>query len=377
MKLKVMTILGTRPEIIKLSRIIHQLDKDFHHILVHTGQNYAHELNEIFVQEMQIKKPDYTLSVGSDRLADTIGKIISESDKIMETENPDALFVLGDTNSCLSVIPAKRRKIPIFHMEAGNRCFDARVPEEINRKIVDHTSDINLTYSEFARGNLLREGLPADRIIKVGSPMREVLNFYAGKIDPSSILEKLKLTAEKFFLVSCHREENVDSPTQLQRFIEILNKIVHEFHLPVLVTTHPRTRKRIEQQNFKLDPSIQLLKPFGFFDYVKLQQSAKATLSDSGTITEEASLLNFPVLNLRESFERQEGMDEAAVMLTGLDCSRVIQGIRNLESRSRGTQRELPIVGDYLPDNVSIKISRIIFSYINFINEKVWMKNRS
>ena len=372
-----MTILGTRPEIIKLSRIIHQLDKDFHHILVHTGQNYAHELNEIFVQEIQIKKPDYNLSVGSDRLADTIGKIISESDKIMEAENPDALFVLGDTNSCLSVIPAKRRKIPIFHMEAGNRCFDARVPEEINRRIVDHTSDINLTYSEFARGNLLREGIPADRIIKVGSPMREVLNFYADKIDQSSILETLNLNAENFFLVSCHREENVDSPTQLKKFIEVLNKIRREFNLPVLVTTHPRTRKRIEQQNFKLDPSIQLLKPFGFFDYVKLQQSAKVTLSDSGTITEEASLLNFPALNLRESFERQEGMDEAAVMLTGLDCSRVIQGIKNLESRSRGTQRELQIVGDYLPDNVSIKISRIIFSYINFINEKVWMKNRS
>lgn len=374
-KIRVVTVVGTRPEIIRLSRVISVLDEHTEHFLVHTGQNYDYELNEVFFNELEIRKPDFFMNAAGQNAAETIGNVIIEADKIFDKLQPEALLILGDTNSALVSIAAKRRKIPIFHMEAGNRCFDYRVPEEINRKIVDHISDINLTYSEIAREYLLREGVPADQIIKTGSPMREVLNFYKEKIVASSILEKLNLQPSGYFLVSSHREENVDSPEKLHSLIEILNTLSDKFKLPVIVSTHPRTRNRIDALGITVSNNIIFSKPFGFLDYIKLQQNARVVLSDSGTITEESSVLNFPALNLREVHERPEGFEEAAVMFVGLDRNKIIQGIDILQSQKRGDkERDLYMVTDYQIDNVSIKILRIIMSYTNFVNQKVWKK---
>lgn len=374
-KIKVMTVVGTRPEIIRLSRVIAVLDEHTDHCLVHTGQNYDYELNEVFFNELEIRKPDYFLNAAGGTAAETIGNVIIESDKVFDKIQPEALLILGDTNSALVAIAAKRRKIPIFHMEAGNRCYDFRVPEEINRKIVDHISDINLTYSEIAREYLLREGLPADQIIKTGSPMREVLNFYKDKIASSNILSTLSLSADGYFLVSTHREENVDSPSKLRSLIETLNIISEKYNLPVIVSTHPRTRNRIDNLDVTISDKVQFLKPFGFLDYVHLQQHARVVLSDSGTITEESSVLNFPALNLREVHERPEGFEEAAVMFVGLDTARIVQGIDILQSQKRGEDnRDLRMVSDYQIDNVSVKVLRIIMSYTNFVNQKVWKK---
>ncbi|CDG86469.1 non-hydrolyzing UDP-N-acetylglucosamine 2-epimerase [Xenorhabdus bovienii] len=374
-KLRVTTVVGTRPEIIRLSRIISQLDKYTNHILVHTGQNYDYELNEVFFNELNIRKPDYFLDAAGKNAAETIGKVIIEADNIFEETKPDALLILGDTNSALVSISAKRKKIPIFHMEAGNRCFDYRVPEEINRKIVDHISDINLTYSEIAREYLLKEGLPADQVIKTGSPMREVLDFYKDDIQRSNILSELELNPSEYFLVSAHREENVDSPEKLKQLINILNVVSKKYNQSIIVSTHPRTRNRINNLNIEVDPNIQFLKPFGFLDYVKLQQNAHVVLSDSGTITEESSILNFPALNLREIHERPEGFEEASVMFVGLDIERIIQGIEILKDQKRGEiDRDLKMVSDYQIDNVSMKVLRIIMSYTNFVNQKIWKK---
>lgn len=374
-KIKVMTVVGTRPEIIRLSRVIAVLDEHTDHCLVHTGQNYDYELNEVFFNELEIRKPDYFLNAAGGTAAETIGNVIIESDKVFDKIQPEALLILGDTNSALVAIAAKRRKIPIFHMEAGNRCYDFRVPEEINRKIVDHISDINLTYSEIAREYLLREGLPADQIIKTGSPMREVLKFYKDKIASSNILSTLSLSADGYFLVSTHREENVDSPSKLRSLIETLNIISEKYNLPVIVSTHPRTRNRIDNLDVTISDKVQFLKPFGFLDYVHLQQHARVVLSDSGTITEESSVLNFPALNLREVHERPEGFEEAAVMFVGLDTARIVQGIDILQSQKRGEDnRDLRMVSDYQIDNVSVKVLRIIMSYTNFVNQKVWKK---
>ncbi|EIG6119183.1 UDP-N-acetylglucosamine 2-epimerase (non-hydrolyzing), partial [Escherichia coli] len=374
-KIRVVTVVGTRPEIIRLSRVIAVLDEYTEHFLVHTGQNYDYELNEVFFNELEIRKPDFFMNAAGQNAAETIGNVIIEADKIFDKLQPEALLILGDTNSALVSIAAKRRKIPIFHMEAGNRCFDYRVPEEINRKIVDHISDINLTYSEIARDYLLREGLPADQIIKTGSPMREVLNFYKDKISSSSILEKLNLQASSYFLVSSHREENVDSPEKLRSLIETLNIVSEKYKLPVIVSTHPHTRNRIDALGITVSNNIIFSKPFGFLDYIKLQQNARVVLSDSGTITEESSVLNFPALNLREVHERPEGFEEAVVMFVGLDRNRIIQGIDILQGQKRGdNDRDLHMVTDYQADNVSIKILRIIMSYTNFINQKVWKK---
>ncbi|UCQ26687.1 UDP-N-acetylglucosamine 2-epimerase (non-hydrolyzing) [Edwardsiella tarda] len=374
-KIKVVTVVGTRPEIIRLSRVIAELDKYTDHILIHTGQNYDFELNEVFFNELKIRKPDYFLGAAGKNAAETIGNVIIEADKIFEDISPDALLILGDTNSALVSIAAKRKKIPIFHMEAGNRCFDYRVPEEINRKIVDHISDINLTYSEIAREYLLREGIPADQVIKTGSPMREVLNFYKQDIDNSKILSKLNLKPKEYFLVSAHREENVDSPERLMLLINALNSISDKYDQPIIVSTHPRTRNRINDLNVNVSEKISFLKPFGFLDYVSLQQHAHVVLSDSGTITEESSILNFPALNLREVHERPEGFEEAAVMFVGLDIHRIMQGIDILKDQSSGENyRDLHMVSDYQIDNVSKKILRIIMSYTNFINQKVWKK---
>lgn len=374
-KMKVVTVVGTRPEIIRLSRVVAVLDQYTEHSLVHTGQNYDYELNEVFFKELEIRKPDFFLNAAGDSAAETIGNVIIEVDKIFEKLQPEALLILGDTNSALVSIAAKRRKIPIFHMEAGNRCFDYRVPEEINRKIVDHISDINLTYSEIAREYLLREGVPADQIIKTGSPMREVLDFYRDKIASSSILNTLKLQENGYFLISSHREENVDSPQKLRSLIETLNTLSEEYSLPVIVSTHPRTRNRIDALDISVNDGVIFSKPFGFLDYIKLQQNARVVLSDSGTITEESSVLNFPALNLREVHERPEGFEEGAVMFVGLDKNRIIQGINILQSQNRGeNNRDLRMVSDYQIDNVSIKILRIIMSYTNFVNQKVWKK---
>ncbi|EKN4690142.1 UDP-N-acetylglucosamine 2-epimerase (non-hydrolyzing) [Yersinia ruckeri] len=373
--LKIVTVVGTRPEIIRLSRVISELDKYTNHILIHTGQNYDFELNEIFFNELKIRKPDYFLGAAGENAAETIGNVIIEADKIFEKISPDALLILGDTNSSLVSIAAKRKKIPIFHMEAGNRCFDYRVPEEINRKIVDHISDINLTYSEIARDYLLREGIPADQIIKTGSPMREVLDFYKNDISNSEILTKLKLKPQEYFLVSAHREENVDSPERLKMLIDILNAISDKYNQPVIFSTHPRTRNRIDSLNISVSDNINFLKPFGFLDYVNLQQHAHVVLSDSGTITEESSILNFPALNLRDVHERPEGFEEAAVMFVGLDIDRIIQGIDILKDQQSGEQsRDLHMVSDYQINNVSKKVLRIIMSYTNFVNQKVWKK---
>lgn len=373
-KLKLMTVVGTRPEIIRLSRVMTACDKYFDHVLVHTGQNYDYELNEIFFTDLGIRKPDHFLNAAGATGAETIGNVIIAVDKVLEEVQPEALLVLGDTNSCMAVIPAKRRKIPTFHMEAGNRCFDMRVPEEINRRIVDHTADINLTYSTIARDYLLAEGLPADQVIKTGSPMFEVLHHYKAKIEASDVLERLGLKEHQYFIVSAHREENINSDQNFLDLVEMLNAVAEKYQYPVIVSTHPRTRKRIEQLNVEFHPLVQLLKPLGFSDYNKLQLSAKATLSDSGTINEESSILNFPALNLRQAHERPEGMEEAAVMMVGLTAERILQGLDILDHQPRGEERLLRLVADYSMPNVSEKVARIILSYTDYVNRVVWKK---
>jgi UDP-N-acetylglucosamine 2-epimerase len=373
-KLKIVSVVGTRPEIIRLSRVLAALNEYCEHILVHTGQNYDYELNQIFFDDLGIRKPDYFLNSAAESVsaANTIGNLITSVDKVLSEVQPEAMLVLGDTNSCLSVIPAKRRKIPIFHMEAGNRCFDMRVPEETNRRIVDHTADINLTYSTIARDYLLREGLPPDQVIKTGSPMYEVLQYYLPQIESSNILSKLRLEDQKYYVVSAHREENIESDYAFSRLAEILNTVAEDNNLPVIVSTHPRTQKRIDSSGVKFHPLVQLLKPLRFFDYVKLQMSAKATLSDSGTINEESSILNFPALNLREAHERPEGMEEASVMMVGLEIDRVRQGLDILNSQLRGPERSMKPVADYSTPNVSDKVLRIIHSYTDYVKRVVW-----
>jgi UDP-N-acetylglucosamine 2-epimerase (non-hydrolysing) len=367
-----MTLVGTRPEIIRLSRVIPALDEHLDHVLVHTGQNYDYELSEVFFKDLDLRKPDHALNAAGATASETIGKVIIETDKILEQEKPDAVLVLGDTNSCLAVIPAKKRRIPVFHMEAGNRCFDQRVPEEINRRIVDHAADINLTYSDIAREYLLAEGLPADRIIKTGSPMFEVLHHYRPAIDRSTILTDHALEPEGYFLVSAHREENVDFEPQIRRLTASLNAVAKKYRLPILVSTHPRTRNRIEQLGLSFDPLIRLMKPFGFLDYVALQMGARAVLSDSGTINEESSILNFPAVNLREAHERPEGMEEAAVIMSGLEPHRVLLALSILETQGRGAARTLRQVADYGMPNVSAKVLRIIVSYTDYVRRTVW-----
>lgn len=371
-KLKVMSVVGTRPEIIRLSRVLAKLDEHCDHILVHTGQNYDFELNEVFFNDLGVRKPDYFLDAAGKNAAETIGQVIIKVDQVLEVVEPEAMLVLGDTNSCISAIPAKRRKVPIFHMEAGNRCFDQRVPEETNRRIVDHTSDINLTYSTIARDYLLAEGLPADRVIKTGSPMFEVLTHYMPHIDSSDVLNRLELERGQFFVVSAHREENVDSPKQLAKLAETLNTVAAHYNLPVIVSTHPRTRNRIEAQGVVFHPNIQLLKPLGFHDYNHLQKNAKVVLSDSGTINEESSIMNFPALNLREAHERPEGMEEASVMMVGLGVERVMQGLQILESQPSGDVRLLRQVYDYSMPNVADKVVRILHSYTDYVKRVVW-----
>lgn len=371
-KLKVMSVVGTRPEIIRLSRVLAKLDQHCEHVLVHTGQNYDFELNEVFFNDLGVRKPDYFLNAAGKNAAETIGQVIINVDQALDEIQPDAMLVLGDTNSCLSAIPAKRRKIPIFHMEAGNRCFDQRVPEETNRRIVDHTADINLTYSSIAREYLLAEGLPADRVIKTGSPMFEVLNHYMPQIDASDVLSRLGLQKGQFFVVSAHREENVDSPKQLAKLAETLNNVAAHYGLPVIVSTHPRTRNRIEAQGIEFNENIQLLKPLGFHDYNHLQKNSKAVLSDSGTINEESSIMNFPALNLREAHERPEGMEEASVMMVGLSVELVMQALEILESQPNGHERLLRPVYDYSMPNVSDKMVRIIHSYTDYVKRVVW-----
>lgn len=370
--LKVLTVVGTRPEIIRLSRVIDKLDRYCEHTLVHTGQNYDYELNEVFFSDLGIRKPDHFLEAAGATAAETIGQVIIAADKILETLKPDALLLLGDTNSALAAIAAKRRKVPIFHMEAGNRCFDFRVPEEINRRIVDHIADINLTYSEIAREYLLREGLPPDQVIKTGSPMREVIEHYQDGINASDVLTRLDLRAGHYFVVSSHREENVDSPEQLRKLIEMLSAIARRYDEPVIVSTHPRTRKRMDALGLEADPRVVFHKPFGFLDYIKLQTNARAVLSDSGTITEESSILNFPALNLREVHERPEGFEEAAVMFVGMNVDRAMQALDILAAQPRGEARALRLVSDYEPDNVSDKVLRIIVSYTDFVKRRVW-----
>ena len=375
-KLKVISIVGTRPEIIRLSRVLVKLDKYCDHTLVHTGQNYDYELNQVFFDDLGLKKPDYFLACteNSEGVANTIGNLITAVDKVLAECEPEAVLVLGDTNSCLSVIPAKRRQIPIFHMEAGNRCFDLRVPEEINRRIVDHTADINLTYSTIAREYLLQEGLPSDQVIKTGSPMYEVLNYYLPQIEASDILDRLKLQPERYFLLSVHREENIESDQAFSKLVQIMNTLAEDQDFPVIVSTHPRTQNRIDTTGSKFHANIKLMKPLGFHDYVKLQINAKAVLSDSGTINEESSILNFPALNLREAHERPEGMEEAVVMMTGLEVKRVRQGLAILEHQLRGSDRTLRLVNDYSMPNVSDKVVRIIHSYTDYVNRVVWKK---
>jgi UDP-N-acetylglucosamine 2-epimerase (non-hydrolysing) len=375
-KLKIATIVGTRPEIIRLSRVLAKLDEHCDHILIHTGQNYDYELNQIFFDDLNIRKPNYFLNSAKDSksAANTIGNIISTVDNLFAQINPEALLVLGDTNSCLSVIPAKRRKIPIFHMEAGNRCFDQRVPEEINRKIVDHISDVNMTYSNIARNFLLKENLPPDMVIKTGSPMYEVLNFYKDEIDKSKVFDQFNIQEKSYFLVSAHREENIEISVTFDRLISILNSLANDYEKPIIVSTHPRTQIKIDESDAKLNPLIVLSKPLGFFDYVKLQKSAIAVLSDSGTINEESSILNFPALNIRETHERPEAMEEGSVMMVGLSMERVRQGLSILSTQSRGKTRDLRLVDDYSVPNVSNKVLRIIHSYTDYINRTVWKK---
>ena len=388
-KLKVLTVVGTRPEIIRLSEVIKKLDQtvSIDHILVHTGQNYDYELNEVFFSDLGLRKPDYFLNAAGANATTTIGQIIINIDPVLEKEKPDAFLVLGDTNSCLCAIPAKKRHIPIFHMEAGNRCYDQRVPEETNRKIVDHTADINLTYSDIAREYLLREGLPADRIIKTGSPMFEVLSANMEKIDSSDVLTRLSLENGNYFVVSAHREENINNDKNFLGLIHSLNQVAEQYGLPIIVSTHPRTRKKLEekitQSNtvkhsetdlIQMHPLIQFLKPLGFHDYNHLQKNAKAVLSDSGTISEESSIMNFPALNIREAHERPEAMEEASVMMVGMNVERIMQGLAILDSQKRGTDRTLRPVADYSMPNVSDKVLRIIISYTDFVNRVVWSK---
>ncbi len=374
-KLKVMTVVGTRPEIIRLSRVISKLDEYCDHVLVHTGQNYDYELNQVFFDDLDIRCPDQFLNAAGGSGAETIGKVIIGIDQVLEAFKPEALLVLGDTNSCTAVIPAKRRKIPTFHMEAGNRCFDQRVPEEINRRIVDHTSDINLTYSSIAREYLLREGLPPEMIIKTGSPMFEVLNFYSDGIMSSDVLSELNLNVDEFFLVSAHREENIDSEKTFLKLVETLNTVADTYKLPIIVSTHPRTQNKIDSLNIKFSPLIRLLKPLGFKDYNKLQVSAKVVLSDSGTISEESSILNFQALNIREAHERPEAMEEATVMMTGLDADRVIQCLAILDRQKQMVEvRMTRQVVDYSMPNVSEKVVRIIHSYTDYVNRVIWKK---
>ena len=379
-KLKILTVVGTRPEIIRLSRVLARLDEHCEHVLVHTGQNYDYELNQVFFDDLGVRKPDYFLNSaeGSIGAAHTIGNLIIAVDKVLGEVQPEAMLVLGDTNSCLSVIPAKRRKIPIFHMEAGNRCFDQRVPEETNRRIVDHTADVNLTYSTIARDYLLREGLPPDLVIKTGSPMFEVLAHYRPRIDGSDVLARLGLQAGGYFVVSAHREENIESEQSFTKLVAVLNAVAEDYGLPVIVSTHPRTQKRIDATGSVFHPLVRLLKPLGFHDYNKLQLSARASLSDSGTINEESSILNFPALNLREAHERPEGMEEAAVMMVGLEVERVRQGLAILATQPRGDDRSDPHgirpVYDYSMPNVSDKVVRIIHSYTDYVNRVIWKK---
>ncbi|MDD7805849.1 MAG: UDP-N-acetylglucosamine 2-epimerase (non-hydrolyzing) [Endozoicomonas sp. (ex Botrylloides leachii)] len=369
-----MTVVGTRPEIIRLSRIIAKLDLCCDHTLVHTGQNYDYELNQIFFKDLGVRAPDIFLECAGATAADTIAQVISQSDKVLSEKAPEAILILGDTNSAMAAIPAKRRKIPIFHMEAGNRCFDLRVPEEINRKIVDHLSDVNMPYSDIAREYLLREGIKPELIVKTGSPMDEVISFYRDKIDASDVIERLGLKHYQYFVISVHREENVDSEINIHEFTQTLNRLGDVFKLPIIVSTHPRTRKKIEALELKFHPLVDLQKPLGFSDYINLQINAKAVLSDSGTITEESSILNFPAINIRDIHERPEGMEEGAVMFTGLNGERILQALKMLEGQHRGAERTINVVNDYIAPHVSEKVVRTILSYIDYVNRYVWKK---
>ena len=370
--MRVATILGTRPEIIRLSRVIAALDRHLDHTLVHTGQNYDYELSQVFFDDLDLRPPDHYLEAAGATAAETIGNVISRADALLRESRPDAVLILGDTNSCLAAIAAKRLHIPVFHMEAGNRCFDERVPEEINRRIVDHIADINLPYSDISRQYLLAEGLPADRIIKTGSPMREVLDHYAVRIDASTILEQLSLTPGGYFVVSAHREENVEDEHRFGRFVQMLENLASGFHLPVVLSTHPRTRARLAESGVELPPEVRALKPFRFSDYVNLEVNARAVLSDSGTISEEASILNLRALNIREAHERPEAMEEASVVLTGFDWPRVVEGLHILETQPKGQDRLLRLVSDYDVPNVSEKVARLIVSYTDYVRRKVW-----
>jgi UDP-N-acetylglucosamine 2-epimerase (non-hydrolysing) len=372
--MKVVTVVGTRPEIIRLSRVMAALERSVTHVIVHTGQNYDYELNQVFFEELGIRKPDYFLDSAAATAAGTVANVIAKVDKVLETEKPDALLVLGDTNSCMAAYPAKRRKIPIFHMEAGNRCFDMRVPEEINRRIVDHISDINMPYSDISRDYLLREGIAPDRVIKTGSPMFEVLHHYLPQIEKCDVLKQLGLKKNDYFVISAHREENVDSPERLQKLASVLDGLAKDYGKRIIFSTHPRTRKRLEAAGMKLDGLVELMKPFGFFEYVNLEMNAKCTLSDSGTISEESSVLNFPALNLRDAHERPEAMEEASVIMTGLDYTRVKDALSVLETQKRGAERTLRIVQDYAMPNVSEKVLRIVLSYTSYVNRVVWQR---
>lgn len=371
---KVMTVVGTRPEIIRLSRVMAKLDESVDHVLVHTGQNYDYELNKVFFEDLDLRKPDVFLEAAGETAAATIGRIIERMDVSLAEHAPDALLVLGDTNSCLAALPAKRRKIPIFHMEAGNRCFDQRVPEETNRKIVDHIADINMPYSSIAREYLLREGLPPDRVVKTGSPMYEVLHHYLPKIQASQVLTDLGIEPGKFFVVSCHREENVDSDRNLENLVLSLNGLAERNGQPIIMSTHPRTRKRFEAKAVRLHPLVRTLKPLGFSDYNRLQIESRLVLSDSGTITEESSILNFPALNIREAHERPEGMEEASVIMCGLEPNRLLEAAELAQRQPRGEARAYRLVADYAVPNVSDKVVRVILSYIDYINRNVWKK---
>ena len=373
-KLKLMTIVGTRPEVIRLSRTIAKLDEYCDHIFVHTGQNYDYELNQIFFDDLGLRNPDVFLECAGATAAESIAQVISKSDKVLAEKAPEAILILGDTNSAMAVIPAKRRKIPIFHMEAGNRCYDLRVPEEINRKIIDHTSDINMPYSDIAREYLLKEGVKPELIVKTGSPMYEVISFYKRQIESSNVLERLNLKKYQYFVVSVHREENVDSEINIQNFVQMLNRLGDMYKYPIVVSTHPRTRKKIEELDLQFHPLVNLQKPLGFTDYINLQSNAKAVLSDSGTVTEESSILNFPAINIRDAHERPEGMEEGAVMFTGMNSDRVLQALSILERQSRGEVRNINIVKDYMVPNVSEKVVRTILSYTDYINRFVWKK---
>jgi UDP-N-acetylglucosamine 2-epimerase (non-hydrolysing) len=373
-KYKVLTIVGTRPEIIRLSMVLQKMDQYFDHSLAHTGQNYDYELNEIFFEELGIRRPDYFLDVAGGTSAETVGNVIIQSDQLLDELSPDAILILGDTNSCMAAISAKRRKIPIFHMEAGNRCFDLRVPEEINRKIVDHIADINMPYSSIAREYLIAEGISPETVIKTGSPMFEVLTGYLPKINTSDVLSKLNLTNQKYFLISAHREENIDADDNFLKLVSIINNLATQYQLPIIFSAHPRTRKKIEKNGVEFDKLVSIMKPLGFIDYCKLQINAKVVLSDSGTITEESSILNFPALNIREANERLEGMEEGAVMMVGLDWRAISGGLDILKNQSRGESRSLRLVSDYSMPNVSEKVVRVIISYIDYVNRVIWKK---